>query len=312
MNIQHLKSTARARLDRAAYNPHRLAFLHTGAAVALSVLITLINYLLTNQIGGTAGLSGIGTRSILLSAQTILTVLAAAAMPFWEAGFRYGTLRISREQDATPTTLLEGLRRFGVVLRLTLIRTAGCLLVGFFCLQAATTIFMMTPLSNDFTESAMALLATDVVIDDAILDSLIPSLWAVYVLWAVLAGVILIPLLYRYRMADYAILDSTDRALKAFKESRRLTFLRRAQLLKLDLHFWWYYALQLVALAVAYGDSLLPALGITVNPNVAFFGFYLASQLIQLVLAWRFAPLVNTTYAAAYNEFSAQSLPLSS
>lgn len=303
MNIQSLKTKAADRLHTAPYSPGRLALIHTGVAVALSVLITLLNYLLTSQIQSTAGLSGIGTRAILLSAQEILTIVTAAAMPFWSCGFLRAALLISRNETATPTTLLEGFRRFGPVLRLNLIRTVTCLVIGFVTLQAASMIFMLTPLSNDFMESALALMATGSEITDAALDGLMSSLWAVYVLWIVLAGVVLIPMFYRYRMADFSIMDEADRALKAFAESKRLMFCRRRQLFKLDLHFWWYYALQVVALAVAYGDTLLPALGVTVDPNVAFFGFYLVSQAIQLALAWRFAPLVQTTYAAAYNEF---------
>ncbi len=303
MNIKSLTSTARDRLSAASYSPNRLALLHTGAAVALAVILTLINYLLTRQMENTAGLSGIGTRTILLSVQTGLTIAGAAAMPFWECGFRRAALLLSRAQPATPNALLEGFRRFGVVLRTNLLRTAACLILAFFCLQAATTIFLMTPMSEPFMEAAMAVMESGVAVDDAAATQLMPTLTWVYVIWAVLAGIVLLPLLYRYRMADWAIMDETDRALKAFRESKRLMFRRRAQLLRLDLHFWWYYALQVVATAVAYGDILLPAFGVTVDPNVAFFGFVLISQLAQLLLAWRFAPLVNTTYAAAYNEF---------
>lgn len=301
MNIKTLTSTARTRLSNAGYSPNLLALMHTGAAVALSVLLTLINYLLTSQMDGTSGLSGIGTRILLLSLQTGLTIAGAAAMPFWDSGFRRAALLLNREQPATPTTLLEGFRRFGVVLRVQFLRTVTCLILAFFCLQAATTIFMMTPLSEPFMESAMALMATNTVVDDAVANSLMPTLTWVYVIWAVLAGIVLIPLLYRYRMADWAVMDECYSARKAFKESRRLMFLRRVHMLKLDLHFWWYYGLQLVALAIAYGDILLPAIGVSIDSNVAFFGFYLTSQLVQLLIAWRFAPLVQTTYAAAYD-----------
>ena len=303
MNNKSLKSTASSRLSAASYNPNRLALIHTGAAVALSVIVTLINYLLNTQIESTTGLSGIGTRTVLLSMQSVLTIAGAAAMPFWNVGYLRSSLLVSRERPATPTSLLEGFRRFGLVLRMNILRAVCCGILAFFCLQAATTIFMLTPLSGDFMDSAMALLETNTVIDDAIMDSLMPSLWSVYALWLVLAGIVLIPLFYRYRMADWAVMDETYSARKAFKESKKLMFRRRTQLLTIDLHFWWYYGLQVLALAVAYGDILLPALGVALDPHLAFFGFYLVSQLAQLAIAWRFAPLVNTTYAVTYDQF---------
>jgi uncharacterized membrane protein len=300
MDIRSLKKSAQERLSNSSYSPARLALLNTGVAVALSLLITLVNFLLNRQISNTGGLAGIGTRTVLSSVQLILIIGGSIVMPFWDAGFLRAALCISRNESVGPTTLLEGFRRFGSVLRLTLLRGILCVLIGFFCLQAASAIFMMLPLSNNFMDEVFVLMESGAALDDAAVEVLMPHLFMVYVLWAVFACIILIPLLYRFRLADWAIMDQTPRALAAFSLSGICTRGNRFSLFQLDLSFWWYYGLQLLAAILAYGDTLLTALGVNVNANAAFFAFYILSLAIQLLIAWRFAPRVQTTYALAY------------
>lgn len=302
MDIRSLKNTARERLSNASYNPGRLALIHTGAAVVLSLLMTLVSFLLTRQMDTTSGLAGIGMRTVLSSAQMLLLIGGSAVMPFWDAGFLRACLNISRGEPAQPDTLLEGFRRFGVVLRLTLIRGIFCVLIAVFCLQAASMLFMMLPLSNNFMEEVLALMESGAVVDDAAVAKLMPHLFMVYVLWAVFALIILVPLLYRFRLADWAVMDNTRRALPAFGLSGICTRGNRFFLFRLDLSFWWYYGLHLLATILAYGDTVLTALGVNVNADAAFFAFYVLSLALSLLVAWRFAPQVQTTYALSYDE----------
>ena len=67
MDIRQLKAQAQERAASARYDARKLALLFTGAAVALSFLITLVGFLLTKQMEGTGGLSGIGLRTLLSS-----------------------------------------------------------------------------------------------------------------------------------------------------------------------------------------------------------------------------------------------------
>lgn len=302
MDIKTLKHTAQVRLSAASYSPARLALINTGAAVVLSLLMTLVNFLLTRQMDTTSGLAGIGMRTALQSAQMILIIGGSLVMPFWDAGFLRACLCISRNENARPATLLEGFRRFGSVLRLTLLRGILCVLIAIFCLQAASAIFMMLPLSNDFMEQAMQLVESGAVIDEAAVAELMEHMVMVYVLWAALTGIILVPLLYRFRLADWAIMDKTPKAMAAFGLSGICTRGNRFFLFRLDLSFWWYYGLQLLTAALAYGDILLTALNVNVNADAAFFAFYVVSLALQLLVAWRFAPQVQTTYALAYDD----------
>lgn len=307
MDIKTLKNTAAERLSNASYSPGRLALIHAGAAVALSLLMTLVNFLLTRQMDNTGGLTGIGMRTALSTAQMLLLMVGSAAIPFWDAGFLRANLCISRGEQAKPATLLEGFRRFGVVLRLTLIRGVFVVMVAVFCLQAASMIFMMLPMSDSFVEQAMKLIEAGAVIDEAAVAELMEHMLMVYVLWAVFALIVLVPLLYRFRLADWAIMDRTPKALAAFGLSGICTRGNRFSLFRLDLSFWWYYALHLLSAILAYGDILLSAFGVNLNADVAFFVFYLLSLGISLLVAWRFAPLVQTTYALAYDDLLSRS-----
>ncbi len=307
MNIRSLKKAAAERLSNPSCNPGRLALIHTGAAVALSLLMTLVNFLLERQMGTTGGLAGIGTRTVLSSIQMILLIGGSAVMPFWDAGFMRAALCISRDESAETRTLFEGFRRFGVVLRLTLLRGILVVMIAVFCLQAASMIFMMLPMSNNFMDEALKLMESGAVIDDAAVADLMSHMIMVYVLWAAFTGIILVPLLYRFRLADWAVMDNTRRALAAFGLSGICTRGNRFFLFRLDLSFWWYYGLQLLAAILAYGDLVLTALGVNVNADTAFFVFYLLSLALQLLVAWRFAPQVQTTYALAYDDLLTRS-----
>lgn len=303
MDIPTLKTSAAEHLAAAPYSPRKLVLLHTGAALVLSLILTLANYLLTKQIDTTGGLAGIGTRTVLSAIQMFLSIAGAAVMPFWEFGFLRAALNISRREPAQPTTLLEGFRRFGPVLRLLLLRGALFVAVAFFCLQGATMIFMMSPLSFSFMEAAEALIESGAAIDPAAVDGLMVHMIPLYLLWAALLCLFLIPLMYRYRLADWAVMDDAPGARAAMKMSKRWMFLRRKKLFRLDLSFWWYYGLMLLAAGLAYGDQLLSLLGVPLNGDWAFFGFYLLSMAVQFAIAWRFAPQVQTTYAVAYDTF---------
>ena len=112
------------------------------------------------------------------------------------------------------------------------------------------------------------------------------------------------PLFYRYRMADYLIIDRPAAgALAALRDSRMMTKGNRWNLFRLDLSMWWYYAAVLASAAVAYGDQLLPALGISLSFSdtaayFVFLGVYLA---VIFVIYYFLRNRVEVTYALAYD-----------
>ena len=298
-----LKTAAEQALSQASYDPRKLALIHTGAALALSLALTVLNFILSRQIDSTGGLSGIGVRSVLSTAQSVLSIINALILPFWEMGFVAAAIAMSRRNAATPNTLLSGFRRFGPVLRLNLLQGALYVGIAFLCIQISAGIFIMTPFSDPLLAALEQLYATGTTVpDDTAIAALSELILPVYGIFAILFCLLAIPLSYRFRMAGFAIMDNEKiGALRAMGKSHKMMRYNRFSLFKLDLSFWWYYLLQLASMGLGFGDLLLSALGVElVNADVAFFGFYGVHLLCQLGLAWWMQSRVQTTYAMAY------------
>ena len=121
-----LKQQTLQQLSEASYDPKRLALIHAGVALACSLVLTVINYLLSGGIAGTGGLDGIRTRTILMSAQSVLSLVLTVGMPFWEYGFVAAAMGYARKEQVGPRDLTRGFRQFGPLLRLMLLLTAKC------------------------------------------------------------------------------------------------------------------------------------------------------------------------------------------
>jgi len=73
---------AKEALQGASYDPKKLILIHTGAAAAVSLVVSILVYILEQQLAGTAAWGGWGTRSILMTGQAMLQFLPALLMPF--------------------------------------------------------------------------------------------------------------------------------------------------------------------------------------------------------------------------------------
>ena len=147
-----LKAAARNSLAAATYDPRKLILIHTGISVGLSLLCTIIDYVLSLQIQNTGGLGGLGTRSILSTARSVLQVIVSLGLPFWEAGYCFATIKIVRGKEANPASLLEGFRRFGPLLRAMMLQSIIYIAVLILCFTVGSRIFLLTPLSDPFYE----------------------------------------------------------------------------------------------------------------------------------------------------------------
>ena len=293
----------------------RLAAMHTGITVAVALVITVLQYILSQGIGNTTGLSGLSTRSILETGQTVLQWANTILVPFWSLGFLYTALRWARGEYARKEDLLAGFRRIGPYLGLLINRFLLSMMVILLCANTSSAIFMMTPAATQITElvasagsdmnAAYALMegmSTAQLMD--LLYSLIPML----VIWGVLCLVLLVPLMYRFRMAEYVILDHQGaRGLSSMFISASLLRRRCWQLFKLDLRLWWYYGLKVLCTILCYADLLLGAMGITlpISGDGAYFvsfGAYLAAL---FCVETCFRPRVDTAYACAYEQLVA-------
>lgn len=310
-----LKDAARSRLANASCDPQKLIFSHTGIILLASLVLTVVDYLLEKGIGTTGGLSGMGLRSMLETVQTVLRYGQTIALPFWQIGYIYAILRVSRGEHASFGSLSEGFRRFRPVLRLKL--CVGCLYfaIGMATSYISSTIFMLTPYSTPMMEKLMPLLEDESLLQDAaaleaamleVMDSVLVPLLVIFLLvFLVLA----LPVSYRLRMADRCLLDAPEEgALHAMRQSTRLTKGNCLKLVKLDLSFWWFYGLDALVTAVAYGDLILGAVT-EKSSDVTYFGFFGLYLLCQLGLyCWR-RNQVETTYALAYEALRAPREP---
>ena len=294
--------TATARLKSASYNPKKLILLHAGIAALVTLLGSLSSHLMTNSMDAATGLAGIGTRTGLSFFRSILLFATTLAMPFWDLGYTRAAVLYAKGDTPTPGDLLTGFRRFLPAFRMMLIQTVAIFAVLFLTVQLATTLFMLSPFGLLFMEQLDGILTPDMMTSEAMMNEemmqkLMPSLTPVYILWAVLTLAALIFLTYRFRFASFALMDDGQGAIAAFRLSFRKTKRRCKQLFKLDLHFWWYYALAFAIAVLSYLDVILPMLGVAINAEVAFWVFFLLGQICNLSLHIFCTPKLQTTYA---------------
>ena len=137
-----------------------------------------------------------------------------------------------------------------------------------------------------------------------LMENLMSKMWPVYLLGTVGAAVLVIPMFYRLRLADYAVLDGENRARTAMWESRLRSRGHKFRLFKLDLSFWWYYLMMAVASGVSCLDLFLPRWGIAVDPDTAYWICLLVSIGLQLLVGYFGIPRLHTAYAIAYDTLS--------
>lgn len=304
MNIrdrQGLRSRAAQALADAAVSPAKLALLHSGAAVALSLVLTVLNVILTEMISDTGGLSGMGMRSVLSTAKAMLGILSMVVMPFWELGFVYAALKIARGQSGGFGDMLRGFRRFGPVLRLKLLELALYMAIIILGANIGSSIFLMTPYAAPLME---AMMAAEVTTPEALMEAMGGNMLPMYAIAAVVVCVLLVPVWYRFRMAQYLIVDDPAiGALAALGTSHRLMRHNRFALFRLDLSLWWYYGLQMICAIAAYSDLLADSFGLQLpfSATAALFIAFAIYALVRLAVAWYCDSPVAVTYAAAYD-----------
>lgn len=288
-----------------------LAAIYGGVLVGAALAITLAQILLERGIGNTGGLSGLGMRSVLQTIGTVLHGANTVLTPFWNLGFLFAALLWARGSAVKPQDLLTGFRRFGPYLRLLILRAITAIAGGAFCVYLSSALYMLTPWSAtvmDFAQSVnMDMEAAGTMVaqmDAAQIDAMLISMIPMLAIWFVLCLAVVVPMLYRFRMAEFVILDDRRMGgLAAMLLSARMLRKRRWKLFLLDLRFWWYYGLQVLCLSISFADLWLPVLGVVLPGGLGTtMGLYLV-YLAGLVLIHTFlSPRVQTAYALAYEK----------
>lgn len=303
--------TEKARQLSRGDEKRKVAAIYGGVLVGAALAVTLLQLLLEKGIGNTGGLSGLGMRSVLQTIGTLLHSANTVLTPFWNLGFLFASLLWARNSEARPNDLLMGFRRFGPYLRFTILRGITMIAGGVFCVYLSSSIFMLTPWAESvmaFAQSVnMDIDAANTMIaqmDMAQMDALLMSMIPMLVIWAILCIAVVVPMLYRFRMAEFVILDDRRMGgLAAMLLSARMLRKRRWKLFLLDLRFWWYYCLQALCLGISFADLWLPLLGISLPGGiVTMMGLYLAYLLSLFLIHTFLSPQVQTAYALAYEQ----------
>ena len=289
----------------------KLSALHAGVSAGAALAVTIVYYLLEQGIAQTGGLSGMGMRSILQTAATLLSWSNSLLSPFWNLGFCFVALLWVRTQSAQTSDLLTGFRRFGPYLRLQLNRAFLTVAAGFLSIYISSYIYMLTPWSStvlDFAQSSGMdmTMANELIaqMDMAQMEQLLYSMLPMLAIWGILFLALTVPMLYRFRMAEFFLLDDRKMGtLRAMFCSAQMLRKRRFQLFLLDLRFWWYYGLQVLCLLVYSLDLWLPLLGVSLPTGILttllLYVLYLAALLaVQTFLR----PQVQAAYALAYEQ----------
>lgn len=296
-DIRGLKMAAREALNAASYDPKKLILIHTGASMALALVLALVDELLQQQIGGTGGLSGVGSRAILETAQTVLMYAQLAATLFWQIGYVYISLLMLRKKSVGPQDLLEGFRQFGPVLRLRLMEMLLYTGMALTCVYGGSLVFGMTPWAAPLEQ------AVELGTEEAILLAVEECAVPLTIVMAAFGLVLMVPYMYRLRMTSFLLMDNPKIGARvAVGASRMMMFKNRMNLFKVDLSFWWFYLLQALTVLVAYGNELLPLMGVELpwSGKVSYYVFLILCYGGQLALFWWKGNEVQLTYAACY------------
>lgn len=317
-NTHALKQTAAQRLD-SAREPQKIVLIYGMITILASALVTVVNYCLGLRISQSGGLGNLGLRSFLSTLQSVLPIVQTLVLMCLDLGYIAAMLRISRQQDASPETLRMGFSRFWPLLRCSLVQFAIYLGIAILSSYLALMIYLLTPLSDGAMELLMPLVTDASVLDSGmlVLDeatelALIVSMAPMLALVGILFLLISLPFLYRYRMANYVLLDQPRAgALNALRESRKMMKGNRVSLFRLDVSFWWYYLLLIAASFVCYGDLLLPLLGVEFpwSDTVSYFMFYGLFLVIELAVYYFTRNRVEVTYALVYESLRPQEKP---
>lgn len=305
MDPKNIKASAARLLDRTDGNPKRISLLYAGVATGFSLLCTLLSFLLGLAADRATGLSGLAMRSMLESGQVVLSVAGSVLLPFWQMGFLYTALCYSKQTAVGDSTLLEGFRRWGAVLRLNILLAIVLTGIMMVCSYLSVILYFLSPFSDGVDAQLNGMLenAATATMTPELFSAMMPHLVWLFVIMFIVLVIVGLPFYYRYRLCEFALLDDAPGARAAIRQSKRLSWNNRMGMFKLDLSFWWYYLIQILINLIAYTDAFLPALGVElpVSSDVAFWVCYLLSMGIQFFFILRCGLYYQTSIAVYYN-----------
>lgn len=305
LDFKKLLGDAQERLSHAD-DPRRIILIHTGAILLVALLLSIADHLLSQQIGGTGGLRGMSGRAILETVQSILRLAQTFVLPFWQIGYLFYSLQIAKGERGSLNDLTEGFRRFFPVLRLHLILTGIGIGLALLCSYVSAFLFLMSPWSAPLMESIESM-ALENLTEEAMMNAVMAMsqqmLLPIILIFSVCFLAAGFFLFFRFRLAEIWLMDHPQGgALMALRHSRKAMKGNFKAMLKIDLHFWWFYLLEFLIGLLGIGDMILDTLGIEMSTDtfltyLLFFALYLICQLA--LYGWK-KNEVAVTYANAY------------
>lgn len=309
-----LKQRARQILQEQTGDFRKLVVLHSAVSFGVLILLMLVDLLLDHAISQTGGLADMGTRSVLKTVSSGLYTAANLVLPFWEIGLIYTAIRSARGQDQNFSMLTAGFQRFGPVLRYLLLQVGIAILTAIACSNALMFFSFLIPIPQSLenfliTADPAALADPEAMLAQLPVDAMLQYMLPVMLLFSALYLGVTIHLQYRFRMGQYLLMDENGcGAMAALGQSNQLTRGNKWNLFKLDLSFWWYYALTLALALVAELPTFLSLLQIPLPAGSSLL-FYLLYVLGSLGLLWIAGAYMQTTYACAYQQLITPAAP---
>ncbi len=304
LNPRSLRQRAVTALRRGR-EPKKLIYAYAGLTLAMSLGIFLANLWLDAQISGTGGLGNMGDRAILATIQQVIPLFSGFIAMCLDLGFLSGLMRISRGQYADHTDLKTGFRKFWSLVRLALLQSLLYFAIAFLALQLGSMIFMFTPRAEPLMEMLYPIYESgNFAISDAQAMELFGLMIPMLIIIALVFLAVLLPFLFRMRMAFFCLLDDPrGGAMAAIRTSSRMMRGRFLQLLKIDLNHWLYYAGTMLGLVVLWGDVILALLGVNIplDAQVLALVACVGSAAVQFAVCVYLRPTAEITYLTAYD-----------
>lgn len=300
-SAKYLKKKASNRLQ-SGNDPKKVVLVYAGIVALSSLVVTVVQDLLDSQISQTGGIQNIGTRSMLTTADTVLTIAQLLLVMCLTLGYTGSMLRIARGQYASPNSLKAGGERIWVLLRTRLLQMLIMTAAAFALCFLVVNVCLLTPLSNRVIAVMGTVSAEELLSNGLALIAFYSAMLPIILIYLVA----LVPLLWyfscTYRMVDYLLIDRPQLgAFGVLRESRRMMQGNMKMMLRVDLSFWWYYLLQALVSVLIYLNMVLAPFAIGLPPEVLYWGTVVLYLAADFALRYFFNNKVAVTYALFYD-----------
>lgn len=300
-SAKYLKKKASNRLQ-SGNDPKKVVLVYAGIVALSSLVVTVVQDLLDSQISQTGGIQNIGTRSMLTTADTVLTIAQLLLVMCLTLGYTGSMLRIARGQYASPNSLKSGGERIWVLLRTRLLQMLIMTAAAFALCFLVVNVCLLTPLSNRVIAVMGTVSAEELLSNGLALIALYSAMLPIILIYLVA----LVPLLWyfscTYRMVDYLLIDRPQLgAFGVLRESRRMMQGNMKMMFRVDLSFWWYYLLQALVSVLIYLNMVLAPFAIGLPPEVLYWGTVVLYLAADFALRYFFSNKVAVTYALFYD-----------